>query len=67
MGVFRSETCHRTRAKIVWFRSRLEAILLGVPLLVLAEFEEARPGLQPPLAEALYGLDLVNYLWHVKD
>jgi hypothetical protein len=48
-------------------QSRLEAILLGVPPLVLAEFEEARPRLQPPLAQGCYGLDLVNYLWHIKE
>jgi hypothetical protein len=47
--------------------SRLEAILLGIPPLVLAEFEEIRLGLQPPLAQGHYGLDLVNYLWHIKN
>jgi hypothetical protein len=46
--------------------SRLEAILLGVPPLVLAEFEEAPPQLQPPLAQGHYGLDLINDLWHIK-
>ena len=48
-------------------QSRLEAILLGEPPLVLADFEEARPRLQPPLAQGCYGLDLVNYLWNIKD
>jgi hypothetical protein len=47
--------------------SRLEAIQLGVPPLALAEFEEIRLRLQPPLAQGQYGLDLVNYLWHIKD
>jgi hypothetical protein len=46
--------------------SRLEAILLGVPPLVLADFEEIRHRLQPPLAQGHYGLGLVNYLWHIK-
>jgi hypothetical protein len=46
--------------------SRLEAILLGVPPLVLAEFEDFRHRLRPPLAQGQYGLDLVNYLWHIK-
>jgi hypothetical protein len=46
--------------------SRLEAILLGVPPLVLADFEEIRHRLQPPLAQGHYCLDLVNYLWHIK-
>jgi hypothetical protein len=40
--------------------SRLEAILFGVPPLLLAEFEEARPRLRPPLAQGRFGLDLVN-------
>jgi hypothetical protein len=48
-------------------QSRLEAMHLGVPPMVLAEFEEARPRLQPPLAQGCYGLDLVNYLWDIKD
>jgi hypothetical protein len=48
-------------------QSRLEAMHLGVPPLVLADFEEVRPWLQPPLAQGCYGLDLVNYLWNIKD
>jgi hypothetical protein len=48
-------------------QSRLEAMQLGVPPIVLAEFEEARPQLQPPIAQGRYGLDLVNYLWDIKD
>jgi hypothetical protein len=48
-------------------QSRLEATQLGVPPIVLAEFEEARHQLQPPLAQGRYGLDLVNYLWDIKD
>jgi hypothetical protein len=69
-------------------QSRLEATQLGVPPIVLAEFEEARPQLQPlhcfpamqggiasgyacncqpPVAQGRYGLDLVNYLWDIKD
>jgi hypothetical protein len=48
-------------------QSRLEAMQRGVPPLVLAEFEEARHQLQPPLAQGRYGLDLVNYLWDIKD
>jgi hypothetical protein len=35
--------------------------------LVLAEFEEIRLRLQPPLAQGHYGLDRVNYLWSIQD
>jgi hypothetical protein len=42
-------------------------MLLGVPPLVLAEFEEARHQFQPPLAQGRYGLDLLNYLLQIKD
>jgi hypothetical protein len=54
-------------AQLEHAQSRLEAMQLGVPPLVLAEFEEARPQLRLPLAQGCYGLDLVNYLWHIKD
>jgi hypothetical protein len=47
--------------------SRLEAIPIGAPPLALAEFEEIRHRLEPPLAERHYGLDLVNDLWHIKN
>jgi hypothetical protein len=47
--------------------SRLEAILFGVPPLVLVEFEEIQHRLQLPLAQDHYGLDLGNYLWSIKD
>jgi hypothetical protein len=48
-------------------QSRFEALQLGVTPLVFAQFDEARPQLQAPVAQGCYGLDLVNYRWHIKE
>jgi hypothetical protein len=47
-------------------QTREQVMALGIPSLVLADFEWLRV-CTPPLGQVPYGLDLLNYLWHIKD